>query len=350
MKHRRSVLLALMLPLVLLLACSRQSPVEDQGAQEGPYKIAFLSQGTTNSFAAQVDAIADKTAKTNSDIGQLLYFDSAGDATKQVGQMESALSQDPDGIVLIPMSKAALTRPVQRAEQRGIPVVLCASGVNTQNYTSLVAPDTYNAALPLAKWLVEDQLNGKGNIIIVDGIPGVDTSEQLGKAIRDVLKDNPGVKVVGQGYGNFSVSESKALTQNFIESGDEINGAWGSGGEAATGIISAFADAGGAVPPVAGGAAVNGLLRLATQNNVEVGIFQFPATLSKVCLDTAVDALNGEDVPKFVNVSQLPGNESFYTQDLNQYFEPNFTDDYYTGSDKVLDQQELTSLNLVRRE
>jgi ribose transport system substrate-binding protein len=348
MKPKKLVLSALAFLLVLLLACSRQSPVADQGAQEGPYKIAFLSQGTTNSYAAQVDAIAEETATENPDIGDLLYFDSAGDATKQVGQMETALSQNPDAIVLIPMSKAALTRPVQRAEQQGIPVVLCASGVNTQNYTSLVAPDTYNASLPLARWLVEDQLKGKGNIIIVDGIPGVDTSEQLGKAIRDVLKDNPGVEVVGQGYGNFSISESKALTQNFIESEDKIDGAWGSGGEAAIGIVSAFADAGGTVPPVAGGAAANGLLRLAVENNVEVGVFQFPATLSKVCLDTAVDALNGEEVQKFVNVSELPGNESFYTQELDRYYEPKFTDDYYVGTDKVLETQELASLNLIR--
>ena len=102
------------------------------------------------------------------------------------------------------------------------------------------------------------------------------------------------------------------------------------------------------MPPVAGGAAANGLLRLAVENNAEVGVFQFPATLSKVCLDTAVDALNGEEVPKFVNVSELPGNESFYTQELDKYYEPKYTDDYYTGTDKVLDRQELTELNLIR--
>lgn len=315
----------------------------------GPWKIAYLAQGTTNSFAAQLDAIVKKTAKESGKVSDLTYFDGAGDADKQLGQIETALAQKPDAIILTPLGKAADTGPVNRAAEAKIPVILCASSVNGQNYTSLVTPDPYAAALPLAKWLVNDQLKGKGTIAAVDGIAGNDTSEQFGKALRDAVKAAPGVQIVQQGYGSFSVSKSKQLAQTFMSGGKKIDAWWGSGGESAGGIMNALVDAKvSPMPPVAGAAATNGTLRLAKENNIPIGMLQFPATLGKNCVEAALAALANKPVDKLVNVSALSGNEDFYTQDIDKYYNPKYTDDYQTGSDKVLSEADLRSLNLFK--
>jgi ribose transport system substrate-binding protein len=315
----------------------------------GPWNIAYLAQGTTNSFAAQLDAIVKKTAADSGVVKNLSYYDAAGDANKQLGQLQTVLSQKPDAIILTPLGKAEDTGPVERAAAAGIPVILCASSVNTDKYSSLVAPDTYNAALPVAQWLVNTKLNGHGNIAVIDGIAGNDTSEQFGKAIRDAVAAAPGVKIVQQGYGSFSVSKSKQLAQTFLSSGQQIDGWWGSGGEDAGGIMSALADAKVTpAPPVAGSAATNGTLRLAKENNIPVGMVQFPATLGKNCVDTALSVLKGESVPKFVSVTALPGNQDLYTADIDKFYNPKYTDDYQTGSDQVLSQTELQSLNLLK--
>lgn len=315
----------------------------------GPWTIAYLAQGTTNSFAAQLDAIVKKVAHESGKVKSLNYYDAAGDANKQLGQLQTVLSQKPDAMILTPLGKAADTGPVNRAAAAGIPVILCASSVNTNNYKSLIAPDTYNAALPVAQWLVNTELKGKGNIAVIDGIAGNDTSEQFGRAIRDAVKAAPGVKIVQQGYGSFSVSKSKQLAQTFLSSGQKIDGWWGSGGEDAGGILSALADAKvSTAPPVAGSAATNGTLRLAEENHIPVGMVQFPATLGKNCVDTALSVLEGKSAPKFVSVTAVPGNEDFYTQDINKFYNPKYTDDYQTGSDKVLSQTDLQSLHLLK--
>lgn len=315
----------------------------------GPWNIAYLAQGTTNAFAAQLDAIVKKTAKASGKVKNLTYFDGTGDADKQLGQMETALAQKPDAIILTPLGQAALTALVDRAYKSGIPVILCDSKISSNNYTSLVGPSSYEAAAPLAKWLVNDQLKGKGNIAVVDGIAGNDTSEQFGKALRDAVKNAPGVKIVKQGYGSFSVSKSKQLAQTFLSAGTKIDGWWGSGGESVAGIMSALVDAGiKSMPPIAGAAATNGTLRLAAQYKIPVGMLQFPATSGKNCVDTALAALEGKTVPKFVNVSALPGNGDFYTADIPKYYRPQYTDDYQTGSDTVLTKAELAALHLVK--
>ena len=45
-------------------------------------------------------------------------------------EVEDLLSQNPDALILVPMGRAALKASVDRAAAQGVPVVLCASGVD----------------------------------------------------------------------------------------------------------------------------------------------------------------------------------------------------------------------------
>src|SRR5207249_8400498 len=82
--------------LLALTACGGSS-----GSSGGTktYTIAFISQGTSNSWAAQLDAVARKTAKA--DGIKLVYFNGQGDATKQLPEIDTAIAQKPDAIVLV---------------------------------------------------------------------------------------------------------------------------------------------------------------------------------------------------------------------------------------------------------
>ncbi|WP_296603467.1 substrate-binding domain-containing protein [Nocardioides sp.] len=321
----------------------------DKASGEKKYKIAYLAQGTTNSWAAQMDAIMDTVAKESGKVDDLLYFDAAGNAETQLGQLESALNQRPDAIILTPLGKSAAVGPVERAMAQDIPVILCASGVDSEDYTTQVAMNTYEASLAQAKWLVNDALGGKGTIAVVDGIAGVDTSEIMGKALREAVAEAPGVEIVQEGYGQFSVSDSKKLSQTFLASGKQIDAWWGSGGESVTGIMSALVDAKPAqMPPVAGATLSNGVLRMSLENDIPLGAMQFPATLAADCFEAAMDALAGEELPKFIDVTAKDGNENIYTEDVAKLYNEEYTDDYIIGSDSILSADQLAKLNLVR--
>lgn len=320
--------------------------------KSGPWRIALLAQGPTNGWATQFDAVARAVAKNDKqDISQLIYYDSHANADKQVNDMADALVQHPDIIVLVPMGKAALSGPVNRAEGRGIPVVTCASGVTTNTYNALVTHDLARAGTQLGVWMA-NKLHHKGNIAILDGIAGNDTSETLGSAIRGVLKKNPNIKVVAQAYTSFSVSNAKQSTDTWISSGKKIDAIWGSGGEAITGAMQAYADSGKKIPLMAGGTAQNGALRLAAQHHIQYGGWQFPAAISKACIDVALQILKGRQLHHtFIDISQvLPADltRNFYTRDLKHYYSPKYSDDYVYGSDKYLSKADLKAMNLLK--
>lgn len=309
------------------------------------YTIAFISQGTSNSWAAQLDAVARKTAKA--DGVNLVYFNGQGDGTKQLPEIDTAIAQKPDAIVLVPLGGAADTGPVERAMGQGIKVILCDSTITSDKYTSLVTPHAETAAVPLAQWLA-DKMNHQGNLLYIGGLPGNTTTTTYDQGFNSVMQKYPGIKIINAGNANYSISTAKQLAATAIASGKHFDGAWGVGGEAVTGLMQALLDAKvSPAPPIGGAAATNGILRLAIENKMEVASLQFPPTSSKVCIDTAYKAVKGESVPKSVNISELPEYGPILPP-LDKYYKSQYADDMYVGTDSVLSFDELKAINLVK--
>jgi ABC-type sugar transport system substrate-binding protein len=325
---------------VLLVVASVSS-----GASTKTPVVAFISQGTSNSWAAQLDAVARKTAKANG--VKLVYYNGQGDGTKQLPQIQRAIATRPDAIVLVPLDAAADSGPVERAMAMGIPVILCDSKTETNKYTSLVNPNPATATVPLAEWLAK-KMHYKGNLLYIGGLAGNGTTILYDQGFKQIMKKYQNIKIVNGGNSNYSISTAKQLAATAIASGKKFDGTWGVGGEAVTGILQAYVDSGvRSIPPNAGAAATNGSLRLAIENNVQAAMLQFPPADSKVCIETAVKVIKGQKVPKLINISLLPQYGNLYPP-LKRYYKPQYSDDLYVGTDAVLTRSELAAIHLIK--
>jgi ABC-type sugar transport system substrate-binding protein len=315
------------------------------GARTATPTIAFVSQGTSNSWAAQLDAVARKTAKR---LGvKLVYYNGQGDATKQLPELQTAVATHPDAMVVVPLGQAADTGPVERAMAAGIPVILCDSKINSNNYTSLVNPNPATATVPLAEWLAK-KMNYQGELLYIGGLPGNGTTILYDEGFNKVMKKYPKIHIVNGGNSNYSISTAKQLAATAIASGKKFTGTWGVGGEAVTGILQAYVDSSvRPIPPNAGASVTNGNLRLVIENKIQAAMLQFPPADSKVCIETAYKVIKGEKVPKNINISALPQYGDLFPP-LNKYYKSQYTDDYYVGTDAVLNKSELAAIHLVK--
>jgi ABC-type sugar transport system substrate-binding protein len=296
--------------------------------KDGPYTIAALTQGPGNGWGLTYDVSIRAAADGNSNIKKLIFTPNDGDANKEISAMEDAISQKPDAIVLDPLGSAALVAPTTRAMTAGIPVILCANGIQSDNFVTRVDIDLYQAGYQAADGLAKS-LDGKGNVVLFSGIAGVDAAETWKKAAEDALKQYPGMKIVGSEYAQWSVATSKEKMAALMSANPQIDGVWAGGGEMALGAALAFEDAGKPQPKYGFANVLNGFLRLAKEKSLVFTGVPDPPSMSKMCLDTAVDVLQGKPVKKFINVAEsMTGSAAYDQTQIDKYYVPDLNDDF----------------------
>ncbi len=296
--------------------------------KDGPYTIAALTQGPGNGWGLTYDVSIRAAADGNTNIKKLIFTPNDGDANKEISAMEDAISQKPDAIVLDPLGSAALVAPTTRAMAAGIPVILCANGIESDNFVTRVDIDLYQAGYQAADGLAKS-LGGKGNVVLFSGIAGVDAAETWKKAAEDAIKLNPNMKIVASEYAQWSVATSKEKMAAIMAANPQIDGVWAGGGEMALGAALAFQDAGKPQPKYGFANVLNGFLRLAKENNLVFTGVPDPPSMSKLCLDTAVEVLQGKPVKKFINVAEaMPGSAAYDQTQIDKYYVPDLNDDF----------------------
>lgn len=300
-------------------------------AKEPPYRIALAAQGTSNAWSALFDAHAywyrDELGEEV--IAELLYGDAQASADVQVPQVEDLLAQEPDALILVPMGAAALSAPVERAMMQGVPVVLCASAVETDNFVTEVGTNLFNAGASLAQYLI-DTVGVDGNFLMMTGIPGVTTSVIMEEGALAVF-DSYGVELLDNQPGFWSPAEAKKIMETWLaQHGDEIDGIWSGGAQMSQGIISAYLDAEMDIPPIGGGEWQNGFLRLALENDIKYAAWQYPNAMVTLCIDAAVQILSGEPTPRFIDfVGKIENADPFTDAEGENYFRAEWSDDVH---------------------
>lgn len=300
----------------------------DKYQKEGPYTIAFASQGPTNSWALSYDETLKRAARTTfgDDVEEILYADAGGDADKQVGDIEDLVAQQPDALIVTPLG-SAIKAPIERAASQNIPVILCTGQVDTNSYVTRVDRDnTLNGTL-MAEWIAE-QINRKGDIIMLSGIPGVPTAIDRLAAARKVFKKYPDINVLDHEYTNWSPTESKKVMETLLVKHPNLDAIWSDSGINDIGVIQAYSEAGKDIPPMTG-EPLNGFLRLAKEKSVPFAAIGYPPYHSERCLQAAIDTLHGEPQPRFINVDTAV----FTNDEIGQYYQPQCSDDLWVPAE-----------------
>ncbi len=297
--------------------------------KDGPYTIALITQGPFNGWGKIYNLSAQYAAQKSGKVEKTLVFDSFGDPAKQIKAMQDMLAQKPDVIVLTAMSKAALAAPVTRAMRAGIPVVMCGSSVDTDNYVAEVGRNLYDLAYKNALALAK-RLHGRGNIVMFNGIAGTDTAETWRRAAKDAFSQYRGIKIVADQYANWSIADSKKAATAIIASQPTIDAVWTGGSEMAIGTILAFADAKRKLPIFGTSNPLNGFLRLAKQHKLKFVASPYPPAMGYYGVQAALNVLAGKPVKKYADVEGplLKGLTTYTEAAISRFYRPQFNDDY----------------------
>lgn len=236
MKKILCILLAISLATVLLAGCAAEKqPAGEPVAAEQPVAAEPAAESDTaekklvvmtisNQQNAFIVGMGNSFKSVGESMGyEVMLLDANTDPTVQLSQIESAITQGAVAIFLEPCSYDGLTAGLQLAHDEGIPVITIHNAVSaTDLITTAIRVDVHNGgALKMQKCV--DDLNGTGNIAIITGTIGQDTTNQICGGYDDILPNYPNVKVIFEGEGNWGATDAAPLAENWIASGQKID-------------------------------------------------------------------------------------------------------------------------------
>lgn len=296
----------------------------------GPFRVATIVQGPINGWGTIFDAVMNEqmTLSGKFDMARRLYVPWGFQTENQVNGMDDAIAQKVDAIMLTSLSRAGLSAAVDRAAAAGIPVINCLAGVETDSYTAEV-----NTNIPLMGYnsakVVAQKMGGKGNVLLLHGIAGVDAAEFWQSGAKVAFAEYPDIKIVSEQYGNWSVADSLNVMRTVIVQNPSIDAIWAGGMEMGMGAAEAYKEAGLPVPFIGGTAPINGFLRTAIRDNLDFYVEQFPPAASQLCVNTMIDVLEGKPVQKFTDATTvMAGVDPFGTDQAATVYKPQFNDDF----------------------
>lgn len=160
-----------------------------------------------------------------------LHVQAAGPvAQRQIQQINSMVQAGADAIIVYPISPTALNTTIRHACSAGVVVFAYDSRV-TEPCAYNVHPDQYELAASAAEWVAK-QLNHKGNLLFVTGVPGTTVDTDRTRGYRDVVKKYPDMKIAGEVNGMWSLAITEKVITEFMATHkwSDIDGVIGSGG------------------------------------------------------------------------------------------------------------------------
>lgn len=267
-------------------------------------------------------------AEANPDV-EVVVLDAGGDVARQIAQMEDLIQQEVDAIIIWPTNGEAVIPAVRKAHQADIPVVVTNSNIAEAGFdfvASFSGPDNVTQGIRSAEIMCdrfkELGIEDEAKVVHITGQPGYTTAIERAQGFNDRLPEIcPNVEQIDEQPGDWNREKSQQVMEAFLVQYDDIDGVYSGDDNMGVGAMNAAIAAD----------RVDGITFVGA-TNFAVGyeamaagtywgsIYQSPVDDAEAALQTAIDLLNGEELP-FLNYFDTPK----ITQDnMDEFTKPVF--------------------------
>lgn len=179
----------------------RDIGVEKANSQEPSKKtktIGVVVHNMQHMFMANVAAMLREKSKEYDNV-KLLLYDSEGRNDKQILQLEELIDLQVDGIILNPNDQDLVNDGVEEVRKAGIPLITLNMNVSSEEVNCYIGSNSVQAGEIQGRYIAEE-LNGKGNIVVLAGQKGMDATEERLQGLQNILSKYPGIRILEIAY------------------------------------------------------------------------------------------------------------------------------------------------------
>ena len=234
--------------LLSLVACgntsqdqSSESNTEDS-SEENTILIGISIPNKANEANMNMIQGIEDYVKDMSNV-ELLILDAEGKGENHMKHAETFISREVDVALIGPYDASAGQPAVEALLEAGIPTITLKAEISDNSICPYVGQDDAVAGEIEMQW-VADQLDGKGNIVIIEGPIGNSAQILRNEGIYKVLENYPDINVLYTQTGNWNREEGMSLMENWLQTGAQNTRSRVHNDDMALGAYDALVDAG----------------------------------------------------------------------------------------------------------
>jgi ABC-type sugar transport system substrate-binding protein len=213
--------------------------------QDEQLQVVFSVPGLNFPFFVHMVNIAKEKA-ADLDI-ELIIQDGQDDSATQSANLEAAIAQGVDGVVISPRDVEALAPAIQSVIDAGIPVVTIDRNVEGVETLGHVGADNVRGGEKQGEYLMEILPDG-GQIIELQGTVGASPAIDRSAGFNSVIADHPEYEIVFQQTAAFRRDQGLSVTEQALQANPDVDAIVAANDDMALGAAEAVAGAGLDIP------------------------------------------------------------------------------------------------------
>jgi ribose transport system substrate-binding protein len=207
---------------------------------EKKFKIGISIPAADHGWTAGIKYWAEDEAKKHPEV----EFDiqTADSPAKQITQLEAMGTKKLDAVVILATESAPVSPAAKKLKDQGIFLVNVDRGFTSHFEDIFLAGDNKKFGTMSAEFMAK-KLNGKGNILVLEGIPCTVNTDRV-EAFKAVFSKYPGLKILASQTGMWNQQKAQDVMQTMLTANKQVDAIWAGDDDMALGAEKALKAAG----------------------------------------------------------------------------------------------------------
>ena len=201
----------LLILVTVLISCSNDYP---------KYRIG-VSQCSADIWRDKQNAELQMGAYFHDNVE--LKFAAAYDSDKrQVQQIDSLVASGIDLLIVAPNQVQTISPAIDRAYDKGIPVIVFERKTSSRKHTAFISADNYEMGRVMGEYIVS-RLHGEGTVLEIKGLEGSSPAIERHNGFVEALKKAPNIKLLASLQGDWTEPRAYEATKKWLADNKDVH-------------------------------------------------------------------------------------------------------------------------------
>ncbi|MBS3945919.1 MAG: sugar ABC transporter substrate-binding protein [Melioribacter sp.] len=296
--------LSILISILFFISCNKSENSADDNRT-----IAFVMKTLNNPFFIDMKNGAEVITKKYNFNLLVQAAEREVDVEKQMQIIENLIQRKVSALCITPSGSKEVVPAIVKANEAGIPVIIVDTRVDliTLNEAggtvlAFIGSDNYDGGRLAGKYIIE-QLSGKGNVAVLEGIPGHETGDDRLKGFNEEISKFNNMKIITSQTANWERDQGFTVFQNILQAHPEVDAVFACNDMMALGAIEAIRLSQKKKKIiVVGFDAILDSREAILNGTMSASIAQNPEEMGKLSIEYAIKAINDENIPSEIPV------------------------------------------------